>query len=258
MLLSIITISYNDKLGLERTLNSVKSQSYTNFEHIIIDGGSNDGSKDIIESNQAHFSYWVSEPDKGIYNAMNKGIKAATGDYLYFLNSGDHFSDGDALNRVYNHLKEVDIVYFDINVVGENESYIKKCPKNLTFKYLHQDLPAHQATFIKKRLFDKLGYYDENLKIVSDWKFLILAICKHQATYKYVDDTFSTYYRDGLSSLPENQDQVKVERETVLNEAFKPFMKDLKDRYKLERTIRTLRKSNTIKLLIKLGFIHEF
>ncbi|WP_298494573.1 glycosyltransferase family 2 protein [uncultured Algibacter sp.] len=258
MLLSIITINYNDKSGLERTIHSVMNQSYTNFEHIIIDGGSNDGSRQVIEANQQKFSYWVSEPDNGIYHAMNKGIKAAKGSYLLFLNGGDHFIDNNALNKVYSFLKDVDIVYFNINVVAENKTHVKTCPKNLTFKYLHENLPAHQATFIKKSLFNKLGYYDENLKIVSDWKFLILAICKHNATYKYIEDTFSTYYSDGLSSLNENQALVKAEREQVLNTDFKPFMNDLKARYMLERTIRTLRKSNIIKLLIKLRLIHEF
>ena len=258
MLISVITINYNDKLGLERTIKSVKNQTYSNFEHIIIDGDSTDGSKDVIQSNKEYFSYWLSEPDHGIYNAMNKGIKAAKGEYLFFLNSGDHFNNADALNKVNKHLKDVDIVYFDINVVGENRSYIKKCPKQLTFKYLHEDLPAHQATFIKKSLFDDLGYYDENLKIVSDWKFLILAICKHHASYKYVEDVFSTYYRDGLSSLQENQNQVKAEREGVLNKEFKAYMNDLKEQYKLETTLRILRKSRTIKLMIKLGLIHKF
>ena len=258
MLLSIITINYNDKLGLERTLNSVKNQSYNNFEHIIIDGGSSDGSKEYIEENSANFSYWVSEPDKGIYNAMNKGIKVAKGDYLYFLNSGDHLNDSNAINKACQHLKGEDVVYFDIQVIGENKTHVKKCPKELTFKFLHENLPAHQATFIKKELFNEFGFYDENLKIVSDWKFLILAICKQNATYKYVEETFSTYYSDGLSSLIENQALVKAEREQVLNEEFKPFMNDLKNRYVLERTIRTLRKSRTIKLLTKLGLIHEF
>ena len=258
MLLSIITINYNDKLGLERTLNSVKNQSYTNYEHIIIDGGSTDGSKQLIEVNQNNFAYWVSEPDKGIYHAMNKGINVANGEYLLFLNAGDHYVDNNSLKNAYPFLQGEDIVYFNINVVGENNTYVKKCPKVLTFKYLHENLPAHQATFFKKELFTKMGNYDEHLKIVADWKFLILAICKHNATYKYIDDTFSIFYYDGLSSLKENQTKVKAEREAVLNKEFRPFMKDLKDRYFLERTLRTMRKSRTIKLLIKLGLIHEF
>lgn len=256
--ISIITVNYNNKLGLERTLKSVQNQTYFDFEHIIIDGNSTDGSKALIESYKDNFSYWVSEPDNGIYHAMNKGIKVAKGEYLYFLNSGDHLNDFNSLNSVYKHLNYEDVVYFDINVIGVNDIHIKKCPKILTFKFLHQDLPAHQATFIKKSLFDRLGYYDENLKIVSDWKFLILALCKHNASYKYIENTFSTYYADGLSSLEENQPMVKAERASVLNQEFVSFMNDMKERYKLERTLRSLRKSKTIKLLIKLGLIHKF
>lgn len=258
MLLSIITVNYNDKLGLERTLKSVQRQTYSNFEHIIIDGGSTDGSKELIEAKKTNFSYWVSAPDEGIYNAMNKGIKAAKGDYLYFLNSGDHFEDLNALKKAQSQLGNHDIVYFNINVVGETSSYIKTCPKELSFMFLHNDLPAHQATFIRKDLFDKYGYYDENLKIVSDWKFLILALCKHNASYKYVEDTFSTYYSDGISSLEENKALVKQEREQVLNTEFGIFMNDLKEIFLLRRKLRNLKSSKKIKLLIKLGLLNDF
>ena len=258
MLISIITVNYNDKLGLERTLKSVQEQTYTNFEHIIIDGGSTDGSKELIEANKTNFSYWVSEPDNGIYNAMNKGVKAAKGEYLYFLNSGDHFEDLNALDKAQAQLGNHDVVYFNINVVGEANSYIKTCPKELSFMFLHNDLPAHQATFIRKDLFDKYGYYDENLKIVSDWKFLILALCKYNASYKYVEDTFSTYYSDGVSSLEENIALVKQEREQLLNAEFGIFMNDLKEIFLLRRKLRNVKSSKKIRLLIKLGLLNDF
>lgn len=258
MKLSIITVNYNNIEGLKKTLESVLTQNWKNFEFIIIDGGSSDGSKEIIESNKEKLDYWVSEPDNGIYHAMNKGIKVANGEYLYFLNSGDHFDNSNALEKINTHLTEKDVVYFDIKVVEKNGVRIKKCPKQLSFQFLHQDLPAHQATFIKKSLFESLGYYDENLKIVSDWKFLLLAICKHQASYKYIEDVFSTYYADGLSSKEESQSLIKFEREQVLNAEFSAFFVDVKERYKLERNLRNLRKSKTIKLLVKLGLIHEF
>ena len=100
MLLSIITINYNDKEGLARTMNSVLSQTYTDFEYIVIDGGSNDGSKTIIEQHQDQLGYWVSEPDSGIYNAMNKGIAKANGEYILFLNSGDVLIDDTIIKYV--------------------------------------------------------------------------------------------------------------------------------------------------------------
>ena len=96
-LISIITVNFNDKIGLERTLESVFSQNFRNFEYLVIDGGSNDGSKDLLEKNSEKINYWVSEPDKGIYNAMNKGISFAKGEYLIFLNSGDHLKNENSL-----------------------------------------------------------------------------------------------------------------------------------------------------------------
>ncbi len=257
-LISIITINYNDVEGLKRTIKSVQSQVYSNFEHIVIDGGSTDGSKALIEANKDSFSYWISEPDTGIYYAMNKGIKVAKGEYLFFLNSGDDFIDSKALNRVEMHLNTFDIVYFNINVIDSEKVSLKRSPKILTFAYLHQDLPPHQSTFVKKSLFEKNGYYDEKLTIVSDWKFLILALCKYNATYKYVDDVFSNFYRGGISSLEENFHVMKKERDLVLNTEFLIQMNDLKYKFKLERILRNLRKSKTIQLLIKLRLINKF
>ena len=98
MKLSIITINFNNKAGLERTITSVFQQDFKDFEFIVIDGGSTDGGKELIESNKQHFSYWVSEADKGIYNAMNKGIKMSKGKYVAFLNSDDWFNNNTLLD----------------------------------------------------------------------------------------------------------------------------------------------------------------
>ena len=103
--ISIITINYNDKYGLSRTIDSVLNQTYEDFEYIVIDGNSNDGSKEILKNHDLSIDYWVSEPDSGIYNAMNKGIRVAKGDYLLFLNSGDYLCDNDTIHNV---AKEID------------------------------------------------------------------------------------------------------------------------------------------------------
>lgn len=257
MLLSIITINYNDRIGLGRTIKSVQEQSFSDFEHILIDGGSTDGSKELIEANKSGFSYWVCEQDKGIYNAMNKGVKAAKGDYLFFLNSGDYLNDCDALQRIHINLNDRDVVYFNINVIGEKK-YIKECPSEMSFNYLYNDLPPHQSTFIHQRLFEKFGLYDESLKIVSDWKFLIIVLIKHNATYKHVNDTFSTFYQDGVSSQEGSFLAMEKERELVLKYEFPILMNDLKENLRLNRMIRNLRKSKKINWLIKLGLIEKF
>ena len=111
MKLSIITVNLNNMEGLQKTCDSIISQTFKNFEWIVIDGGSADGSKELIEEYGSNISYWVSEPDKGIYNAMNKGIKVAKGEYLYFLNSGDYLFDSNALSDVFLDNPKEDIVY---------------------------------------------------------------------------------------------------------------------------------------------------
>ena len=110
MTLSIITINYNNAAGLEKTIKSVISQTCKRYEFIIIDGGSKDGSKDIIEKYQDQITYWVSEPDNGIYNAMNKGVKVAKGEYCIFMNSGDIFVDNDVIRDVFNIGFSADII----------------------------------------------------------------------------------------------------------------------------------------------------
>ncbi|NEW78265.1 MAG: glycosyltransferase [Gelidibacter sp.] len=257
-LISIITVNLNDVEGLKRTMTSVFEQTWQEYEYIIIDGGSSDGSKEYIESFSDKISVWVSEPDTGIYNAMNKGIKVASGEYLLFLNSGDHLNNATALDKVHVHLKNKEIVYFNINVIGDNNSFIKKCPNELSFEFLHNDLPAHQSTFIRKSLFDRHGVYDENLKIVADWKFLILALIKYNSTYKYVNDTFTTFYAGGISAKEGSFAAMEKEREIVLNLEFPILMNDLKENFILKRIIRDLRKSRKINWLIKLRLLNKF
>jgi len=118
-ILSIITINYNDKVGLERTLKSVVTQTYKAFEFLVIDGGSTDGSKELIEANKANINYWVSEPDKGIYNAMNKGIIKANGEYLLFINSGDELFSPTVLEENIQLLTNHKIIYFNVHLLSQ-------------------------------------------------------------------------------------------------------------------------------------------
>jgi glycosyltransferase involved in cell wall biosynthesis len=257
--LSIITINYNNLEGLERTVESVVNQTWKEFEYIVIDGGSADGSASYIESQSNNIDYWLSEPDKGIYNAMNKGILKATGEYLLFLNSGDHLYSNEVLDRNHDHISSHDLVCFNLLVIGEVTSEIVLLPRELRFSYFFDGgTLCHPSTLIKKSLFNTVGLYDENLKIVSDWKFFIIALFKFNATYKYVDTVFSTFYIGGLSTLDENKSLMVEERNKVLNEDFLIFLNDLKDNFVHQRIIRNLRKSRKINWLIKLGFLDKF
>jgi len=257
-LFSIITINYNDCVGLQRTLDSVVNQSYQDFEYVVIDGGSDDGSKDLLDLYNDKIDYCISEKDTGVYNAMNKGLVKATGQYVLFLNGGDHFYNLNTLEDNYKKIHSEDLVYFNISVALENESYIKTYPTEITFSYLFKDTLPHPATFIKKTLFDKIGLYDEGLKIVSDWKFFILALAKYNASYRYVNTVFSTFYFDGISSDKENVDVQMSERQSVIDSEFSILKKDTEELISLKRLMVDLKASRKIKWLTKFKLINKF
>lgn len=256
--ISIITINYNNLLSLQKTVESVVNQTWNDFEYLVIDGGSTDGSKEYLESQTENITYWVSEPDTGIYNAMNKGIAKSSGEYLLFLNSGDHFIDTLSLQKVQKQLINDAVIYFNINVVENGDSYVLENPAAMSFTYLHNNLPCHQCTFIHQSVFERVGYYDERLKIVADWKLLLLALLKHDFTYRKEDAIFSTFYKDGISSLPENQSIIAAERTQVLETEFPVLLNDLNEYFVQQRIIRNLRKSRKINWLIKLGLLDKF
>jgi glycosyltransferase involved in cell wall biosynthesis len=263
--ISIITINYNNLEGLKRTVESVINQTWQEFEYIVIDGGSTDGSAEFIKNHSDKIDYWVSEPDKGIFNAMNKGVVKATGEYLLFLNSGDYLNDSSILDKKHIYLKDKEIICFNIKEIREDSIRIKKSPDKITFFHMFKDTIPHQSTFIHKGLFERIGFYDENLKIVSDWKFFIIAFGKFNATYLYLDENFSTYYFDGISSQIDNYPQVLNERATVLETEFSFFLKETKEFIELKETSTelkrindSLRKSRKLQWLIKLGLLNKF
>jgi len=225
--LSIITINYNNKAGLLKTIQSVVSQTWQDFEFIIIDGNSLDGSKDVINTYSSFFSYSVSEPDSGIYNAMNKGIKISTGDYLMFLNSGDSLIDNTILEKLNAELNgKYDIYYGDILHIDGIKKEIRTFPKKLNFAFFYEQNISHQASFIKSKLFKDIFLYNENFKIASDWEFFTYAICKREASYKHLDCVIVTYDGTGISANSENHPEINKEREVSLNKYFPEFVKD--------------------------------
>lgn len=247
LLISIITVNYNDAKGLEKTIKSVQSQTYKDFEHIIIDGNSNDGSKEIIENHKKSFSYWVSEVDSGIYNAMNKGIKVAKGEYLLFLNSGDHFFCDYSLNQFdTNDLKGeyYDLIYGNLKIIG-NKEFIKTYPSKLSFAYFVRDTLPHPATLIKQTCFNGV-FYDESLLIVSDWKFFMIGVVKNNFTYKYINSTISTFYLDGISNTKSNL--ALIERNSVLKNNFSSLLID----YEELRNKKNILSTNRFKMLLEL------
>ncbi|MFB9052855.1 glycosyltransferase family 2 protein [Formosa undariae] len=225
--LSIITINYNNLAGLKNTMQSVLKQTYNGIEYVVIDGGSTDGSATYIEQHGPKLSYWISEKDAGIYNAMNKGIAQVKGDYVLFLNSGDTLIEKYSINEVVNLGLNKDIVYGNLLMVYNNRSVIKEYPNNLTFNHFYYKghLP-HPASFIKRELFKSLGSYREDFKIVSDWDFFVKAICKYNASYKHINCTITAYDTTGISANPEFRDSLLKERAQSLQEHFPLFIED--------------------------------
>ena len=181
---SIITINLNNDAGLQKTTQSVFGQNFKDFEYIVIDGGSKDGSIALIEANKDRLSYWISEVDSGVYNAMNKGIQKATGEYLLFLNSGDYLMHENILAEVATSLDGTELIYGNVFLIENSQkSWIGFYPAKLSFQHFVDGSLPHPCSFIKKSVFDKVGYYDEGLKIVADWKFFLHAICKFNVTF---------------------------------------------------------------------------
>ena len=201
MKLSIITINLNNKDGLQKTIDSIVSQTFKDFEWIVIDGGSTDGSKELIELYANHFACWVSEPDKGVYNAMNKGIKVAKGEYINFMNSGDCYAKDDVLENLFGSPHAADVIYgYMTRDTVDGEFVNLPLMKNkLTWMDFYYDGLPHQSAFIKRQLFETYGYYDESLKAVSDWTFFVKVFVYHHATYEFVPLKISVYLSGGIS-----------------------------------------------------------
>jgi glycosyltransferase involved in cell wall biosynthesis len=246
--LSIITINYNNINGLQKTIESVLNQTYTNYEYIIIDGGSSDGDKEIIEKYSDKISYWVSEKDKGIYNAMNKGIKQARGEYCLFLNSGDYFVNENVLQKFLNNTNKEDLLYGDVITDKGLISYNKK----LTFVDLFLGTICHQAVFIKTILFKKYGLYDESLTIVADWSFFLKVILIEKCSYKYINEILCKYDYNGISSNPKFSTELYKQRETVLKSMFPLMYDDYVELLNLRKNLRFYESSNLVQLSKKI------
>lgn len=199
--LSIITVCFNEKDKIRETIESVISQSFNDFEYLIIDGGSSDGTVEIINQYKNRLDYFISEKDGGIYNAMNKGIERSSGEYLLFLNGGDYLYNNDVLKKIFESGFNEDIIYGD--TVLEN-SLERKSFKDVVIndRYLFNYYLPHPASFIKRYLFEKYDYYNENYKIAGDYEFFLRVIKKYRATVKYIFEIVSVYNNDGISSNP--------------------------------------------------------
>lgn len=223
MKLSIITVTWNNLQGLRFTCESVISQSYTGYEWIIVDGGSTDGTCEYLQSLSPKPTHWCSEPDQGIYNAMNKGISWSHGDYLLFLNSGDTLADASVLQRVVTELHDADIIYGDALFCKPHKKRLVQYPETFTLYHLWRGFtPCHQATFIRAALLKENGY-DERYRIVADYRKWLewkLAGCR----YQHINVVVCNYMLNGISTT--NQSLHRQEHDAVIAELYSPQLRE--------------------------------
>jgi glycosyltransferase involved in cell wall biosynthesis len=196
--ISVITVVFNAAKTLDATIDSVVAQTNKNHELIIIDGGSTDGTLEILKNQRAENLFWTSEPDEGIYDAMNKGIKKATGEWIIFLGADDKFYDGQVLENVFSKSKyeNVDFIYGNV----KSEAYKGLYDGEFDYEKLLKKNISHQSIFYRKNIFDKIGSYNLKYKTHADWDFNLRCFENKELQIKYVDTVIAEFGKGGLSS----------------------------------------------------------
>lgn len=216
MFFSIITVSLNAEALIADTVNSTLSQTFTDFEIIVKDGGSKDGTLNNIPKDER--VRIIEKPDKGIYEGMNQAIREAKGKYLIFMNCGDLFYDSTVLEAAYERLKDGEKCILYGNVYSETEGAIRS-PEVIKKSRFYTSTICHQAAFIHRELFDVFGLYDEKMRICADWRFFLDAFVGG-AEYRYIDKTICKYLGGGVSETPEGMRICKAEKKPILVEKF--------------------------------------
>jgi glycosyltransferase involved in cell wall biosynthesis len=213
--LSIITVVYNAKELLEKTIHSVVNQTFKNFEYIIIDGKSTDGTVDVIKKNEANISYWISEPDKGIYDAMNKALRVAKGDYVWFMNAGDLLESTHTLESLFSSSPDADVIYGETKLINSRDEVLgtrselttRKLPKQMTWQDMKYGMVvSHQSILVKRSLVPE---YDLKYTCSSDIDWVISSL-KRSRKILNSNTVLSRYLIGGFSV--KNQKQSLKER----------------------------------------------
>lgn len=215
-LISIVTVVYNDKFGLKRTIESISNLSYGRIEYIVIDGGSTDGTLDIIKDNLSIIDYWVSEKDKGTYNAMNKGIKASNGEWLNFMNAGDYFVDKNILNQI-NFSENFNTCILYGYKRQENKFHY---PINIKKLRIGEIFANHQSMFFNKVKLEHELYYDEMYKIYADYELVNRIYNLPNSSFKYIDQLVADYQVGGISGKISSQKRIEKYKIVYKNYGF--------------------------------------
>lgn len=216
MMVSVVTVNLNHASGLDTTLQSVAMQTYSPLEHIVVDGGSTDGSLAVI-ARYPHITRWVSEPDAGIYAAQNKGWRMAKGSYILFLNSGDRLSDAGTLALLAAAVQGPKHIVYGNKWVEQPDGtrWLKEYPSPLPPGFFECDTLPHPCTLVPMWLLRKTGGYDERLLIVADWKLFREAALRYRLPMVHVPQASAIFEPGGLSARPESMNIINEERESV-------------------------------------------
>jgi glycosyltransferase involved in cell wall biosynthesis len=216
--ISIVTVNYNNGTGLKKTFNSLFSQTHSEYEYIVIDGGSSDESKELIIRNNNKIKYWISEKDNGIFDGMNKGIKIATGDYLMFLNSGDYLVDNQILSKLHSYLNApCDIFYGNIQILNSDTLSTITFPDNLSLNFWENCTINHQASLIKASLFKEMGLYETTYDHAADYVFFLKCFFASKSFF-HINETVVNYDLGGDSYLN------RLEYKEQMNKGWKEYI----------------------------------
>jgi glycosyltransferase involved in cell wall biosynthesis len=221
VLFSIITVNKDDAGGLRRTIESVRRLGPRDREYIVIDGASTDGSVRVIEEERDCVDAWISEPDSGVYQAMNKGIARAKGDYCLFMNSGDVLCGADRLDTLAG--GGHDIYYSDAAMVASGARTVIEYPKSLDLNFFVSGMINHQNALIRRSLFAQIGLFDESLRLSSDWLFFLKAAYSRQFSFRHIGDPIAEFSIGGISSRSGSGDIIRREREYGIRQVFGDF-----------------------------------
>jgi glycosyltransferase involved in cell wall biosynthesis len=236
--ISIITVCLKSVAHMEKAMKSVFAQTYPHIEYVIIDGGSTDGTVEIINSYRERINYFVSEPDKGLYDAMNKGIKAATGDVLFFLNSDDYFADTKVVEdvaKVFLDNSAVEIVFGNQIFDRGDITFIKRQDFEVTREQLAQTTIQHQTVFTKRHVFQLTNGFSQEYKIVSDFDWMVKVFVVHKCAYRYVDRNITVMATTGMSWMTHfEEERIQVMKlqytcDEILNLRLIPLIKQKDD-----------------------------
>lgn len=223
--ISIITACFNSGKTIEATIKSVVNQTYEKIEYIVVDGASSDDTLAIVDRYRHKISRVISEPDKGVYDAFNKGVRAATGDVIYFLNSDDYLYDEKVIEMIaeqFSFHPEMKIIYGNIEVINERNGYSFLAGQPVSEPDLQRGvMPPHPGTFVKKELLVQYGKFDLTYKIASDFDLMMTLFRNHQQESLYIDRTISVFRTGGLSSELKNMRKVQEETDEIVRKHFR-------------------------------------